>query len=219
MIKTLCGLLLLLALPALAFAHGMSAADQARILNAGYVEYIDLGARHMLTGYDHLLFLFGVVFFLTRFIDILKLVTAFTIGHSITLVFATLYGIQANYYLIDAVIALTVCCKAFDNLDGFRKYLDVQSPNLFWMVFAFGLIHGLGFAHSFEEKPLASGDFLPALFSFNLGIEFGQLAVIGIAYAVVSPWWKRDWYRAGIARPASVMIAASGLYWVVERSL
>ena len=87
----------------LAMAHGMSAEDQARALNAGFLEYIELGAVHMVSGYDHLLFLFGVVFFLTRFNDIVRFITAFTIGHSITLVFATLYSIRANYYLIDAV--------------------------------------------------------------------------------------------------------------------
>ena len=79
-----------------ALAHGMSAADKQRILDAGFMEYIELGASHMLTGYDHLLFLFGVIFFLTRFNDIIKFITAFTLGHSITLIFATLYGIQAN---------------------------------------------------------------------------------------------------------------------------
>ena len=109
-----------------AWAHGMSAEDQARILNAGYLEYIRLGATHMLSGYDHLLFLFGVMFFLTRFSEIIKFITAFTVGHSITLVFATLSGITANYYLIDAVIALTVCYKAFDNLVGFQKHLQMK---------------------------------------------------------------------------------------------
>ena len=93
----------------------------------------------MVTGYDHLLFLFGVVFFLTRFSDIVRFITAFSIGHSITLVFATLYSIQANYYLVDAVIALTVCYKAFDNLGGFKTYLKMKSPNLMWMVLFTGL--------------------------------------------------------------------------------
>jgi len=123
------GLLALLA-TGVVMAHGMSAEDQARALNAGFMEYIELGAVHMVTGYDHLLFLFGVMFFLTRFNDIVRFITAFTVGHSITLVFATLYGIRANYYLVDAVIALTVCYKAFDNLGGFKRYLQMKSPNL-----------------------------------------------------------------------------------------
>ena len=133
--------LMLTIVSTVAISHGMSAEDQARIVNAGYFEYMRLGMTHMLSGYDHLLFLFGVMFFLSRFKDIVKLITAFTIGHSITLVFATLYTIQANYYLIDAVIALTVCYKAFDNLEGFKKYFQMSSPNLTWMVFIFGLIH------------------------------------------------------------------------------
>ena len=108
----------------------MSEADKAKILDAGYMEYVELGASHMLTGYDHLLFLFGVIFFLNNFKDVVKFITVFTVGHSITLIFATFLGIKANYFLIDAVIALTVCYKGFDNLDGFKKYLDVKAPNL-----------------------------------------------------------------------------------------
>ena len=117
------------ALP-LAWAHGMSEADQATAVGGGFGEFFGLGATHMLTGYDHLLFLFGVVFFLTRFKDILKFITAFTLGHSITLIGATFMGIQANYFLIDAVIALTVCYKGFDNSGGFKKYLNMKAPNL-----------------------------------------------------------------------------------------
>ena len=100
------------------------------MLAGGVTQYVWLGASHMLTGYDHLLFIFGVIFFLTGFRDILKYITAFTVGHSITLIFATIYGITANYYLIDAVIALSVCYKGFDNLDGFRKFVGVKPPDL-----------------------------------------------------------------------------------------
>ena len=85
----------------------------------------------------------------------MKFITAFTIGHSITLVFATLYQIQANYYLVDAVIALTVIYKAFDNLDGFKRYLNTNSPNLLWMVFGFGLIHGFSLYTRLQMMPLA----------------------------------------------------------------
>ena len=152
--------LLLLGLSSLGFtstamAHGMTEADKAKILDAGYWEYIELGTTHMLTGYDHLLFLLGVVFFLTKFKDIVKFITAFTLGHSITLIFATVYGIQANYFLIDAVIALTVCYKGFDNLNGFKKYLNIESPNLISMVFSFGLIHGFGLSTRLQQLPLA----------------------------------------------------------------
>ena len=103
------------------FAHGISAADKAAMLSGGYLQYIWLGASHMLTGYDHLLFIFWVVFFLSTFKDIVKFVTAFSLGHSITLIFATSLGIKANYYLIEAVIAMTAIYKGFDNIGGFKN--------------------------------------------------------------------------------------------------
>lgn len=184
--------LLLATVSSVAFAHGMSAEDQARILNAGYLEYLQLGARHMLTGYDHLLFLFGVIFFLTRFGDILKFITAFTIGHSITLVFATLLSIKANYYLIDAVIALTVCYKAFDNLDGFKKYLQMSSPNLTWMVFAFGLIHGFGLSARLQQLPLGSEGLVSKILSFNVGVELGQVIALSVMLVILAGWRKTD---------------------------
>ncbi|MDH5784148.1 MAG: HupE/UreJ family protein [Chromatiales bacterium] len=169
-------------------AHGMSEADKQRILDAGLMEYIELGASHMLTGYDHLLFLFGVVFFLTRFNDIIKFVTAFTIGHSITLIFATLYGIQANYYLIDAVIALTVCYKAFENLDGFKRFLNSRSPNLTWMVFGFGLIHGFGLSTRLQQLPLGDGSIVLKIIAFNVGVEVGQVVALAVMLFLLSGW-------------------------------
>ena len=112
-------LAMLLGSPAL--AHNVSREQRRALTEGGHLDYMWSGAVHMLTGYDHLLFLFGVMFFLTKLGDILKFVTAFTIGHSITLLGATLLGVKANHYLIDAVIALSVIYKGFDNLDGFRK--------------------------------------------------------------------------------------------------
>lgn len=173
-----------------AFAHGMSEADKAKALEAGYCEFIELGAYHMITGYDHLLFLFGVIFFLTRFTDIVKFITAFTIGHSITLVFATLYHIQANYFFVDAVIALTVMYKGFDNLDGFKKYLNVKAPNLLLMVFAFGLIHGFGLSTRLQMLPLAEEGLVLRILAFNVGVEFGQIAALSIMLILLSGWRK-----------------------------
>jgi HupE / UreJ protein/Family of unknown function (DUF6488) len=178
-----------------ALAHGMSTEDQARILNASYLEYMRLGATHMLTGYDHLLFLFGVMFFLTRFKDILVLITAFTIGHSITLVFATLAGIQANYYLIDAAIALTVCYKAFENLDGFKKYLQSNSPNLTMMVFIFGLIHGFGLSTRLQQLPLGDTGLVLKILSFNLGVEIGQIIALSVIFLVLITWRKTAFFQ------------------------
>ena len=106
-----------------AFGHGMSDAEKQIIIEGGNLHYIWIGATHMLSGYDHLAFIFGIIFFLTSFKDIVKYITAFTLGHSITLIYATFNAIQVNYFLIDAVIALSVCYIAFVNLKGFEKHL------------------------------------------------------------------------------------------------
>src|SRR5215208_5545916 len=173
-----------------ASAHGISDADKQGILEGGNLEYLKLGARHMLTGYDHLLFLFGVIFFLTAFKDIVKFITAFTIGHCITLVFATLLHIKANYFLIDAVIALTVCYKAFDNLDGFKQYIGVQPPNLLGAVTLFGLIHGFGLSTRLQQLPLGQEGLVLRILSFNVGVEIGQIVALTGMWLVLSSWRK-----------------------------
>ena len=177
-------------------------------------KFFVIGFTHILPhGLDHILFLLGL-FFLTRsFPALLLQMTLFTLAHSLTLGLS-IYGIVSiPMQAVEVAIALSIAFIAIENL--FRDELSRWRPAV---VFACGMVHGLGFGHSFQQTPLESGDFLAALFSFNLGIEFGQLAVVGIVYAVVAAWWKRDWYRAAIARPASAVIAASGLYWAVERS-
>ena len=179
--------------PLLAQAHGISAEDRQRMLDSGYLQYIGLGATHMLTGYDHLLFLFGVVFFLTTFKDVAKFVTVFTLGHCIALIFATFYGITWNYFLIDAVIALSVMYKAFDNNGGFQKHLGMASPNLLGMVFGFGLLHGFGLSTRLQQLPLGDDGtaMLLRILSFNLGVEFGQIAALTVMVAVLAAWRRR----------------------------
>jgi hypothetical protein len=171
-----------------AYAHGLSAADKAAMLSGGLLAYVKIGAIHMLTGYDHLLFLFGVIFFLTRFKDILRFVTAFTAGHCITLILATFLKIQANYILIDAAIALTVCYKAFENLDGFKKYLNVAAPNLTWAVFSFGLLHGFGLSTRLQELVEGTDNLLPKILLFNMGVELGQVAALSVMWLFLSQW-------------------------------
>ena len=174
-------------------AHGISAEDMQLMEDGGNLHYIWLGATHMLTGYDHLLFLLGVVFFLTSTRDIIKFVTAFTIGHSITLIFATFMGISANYYLIDAVIALSVIYKAFDNNKGFQNYLGVKSPNLLVMVLLFGLIHGFGLSTRLQMLPLGDQNFdmFVKIISFNIGVEIGQILALIVMLGVLTQWRKR----------------------------
>ena len=182
--------LLFLLMPMAAIAHGISEEDKLRMLNGGYLQYMGLGVTHMLTGYDHLLFLFGVVFFLTSFKDIAKFVTAFTVGHCITLIFATFYQITWNYFLIDAIIALSVIYKGFDNNGGFQKYLDMRSPNLLGAVFLFGLLHGFGLSTRLQQLPLGDDNvgILLRILSFNLGVEIGQILALMAMLAVLSLW-------------------------------
>ena len=137
-----------------AWAHGIHGTQIKALSDGGPLTYMASGALHMLTGYDHLLFLFGVMFFLTAIWEIVTFITAFTVGHSITLIGATLAGVQANYFLIDAAIAVSVIYKGFDNLDGFRRYFGIAAPSLLAMVFVFGLVHGFGLSTRFQQLPL-----------------------------------------------------------------
>ncbi|MBL4574509.1 MAG: HupE/UreJ family protein [Opitutaceae bacterium] len=194
-----------------AFAHGMSEADQATAMVGGNLEYIKLGALHMLTGYDHLLFLFGVMFFLTNVKDILKFITAFTLGHCITLIAATLLEIQANYFLIDAVIALTVCYKAFDNLDGFKKYIGIASPNLLYVVFGFGLIHGFGLSARLQQLPLGHDGLVLKILSFNVGVELGQIGALVVMGFILSQWRHTSSFSK-FSKASNIALLCSGIF-------
>ena len=204
--------LLLLALPLLAAAHGISEADRQHMLDGAYLRYISLGASHMLTGYDHLLFLFGVVFFLSTFKDVAKFVTVFTIGHCITLVFATYYKITWNYYLVDAMIALSVIYKGFDNNGGFQKYFQMASPNLLAAVFGFGLLHGFGLSTRLQQLPLGddSTAMLLRILSFNVGVEVGQIAALTAMLALLAIWRKRPSF-ARFSFAANLAIVYAGV--------
>ncbi|WP_299522361.1 HupE/UreJ family protein [Winogradskyella sp.] len=176
--------LLFVCVPLLGFAHDVTSADQELLRNGGLWAYIRVGATHMLTGYDHLLFLTGVIFYLNSFIDILKFITVFTIGHCITLIGATYGGITANEHLVDAVIALSVLYKGFENLGGFEK-LKVKSLNLLLMVGLFGLIHGFGLSTRLQSFDMGQEQFLAKILCFNLGVEVGQvLALIPIVFII-----------------------------------
>lgn len=181
------------AFPLIALAHGISDADKQRMLDGGYLQYVGLGATHMLTGYDHLLFLFGVVFFLTTFKDIAKFVTAFTLGHCITLVFATFLQITWNYWLVDALIAVSVIYKGFDNNGGFQKHFGIKSPNLLAVVFGFGLLHGFGLSTRLQQLPLGEDKFsvLMRILSFNVGVEIGQIAALCVMVLLLAAWRRR----------------------------
>jgi hypothetical protein len=169
-------------------AHGISEASKETMADGGILEYIWLGAEHMVTGYDHLLFLFGVIFFLTGFRDVVRFITAFTLGHCITLLGATLAGVTANAHLIDAVIALSVIYKGFENLGGFEKKLGIRPPNLLAMVFVFGLIHGFGLSTRLQELPLGDDGLIARILAFNVGVEFGQVVALTVMLGFFKFW-------------------------------
>ena len=199
--------------PLAVLAHGISDADRQRMLDGGYLQYVGLGASHMLTGYDHLLFLFGVVFFLASFKDVVKFVTVFTLGHSLTLVFSTLLQITSNYYLIDAIIAISVMYKAFDNNGGFQKHFQMASPNLLWMVFGFGLLHGFGLSTRLQQLPLGDDalQMLGRILSFNVGVELGQIAALVVMVGALSLWRHRPSFKRW-AYKANLGLLYAGVY-------
>lgn len=206
-------LLLLGFIPLVGLAHGISAEDRQRMLDGGYLQYVGLGASHMLTGYDHLLFLFGVVFFLTTFKDVAKFVTVFTVGHCITLVFATWFKITWNYYLVDAIIAASVIYKGFDNNGGIQRVFDMQSPNLLGAVFVFGLLHGFGLSTRLQQLPLGDDPMamLGRILSFNVGVELGQIAALVAMVALLAAWRHRPSFKR-FSYAANLALIYAGVY-------
>ncbi len=176
--------------------------------------YLAMGFTHIVpSGLDHILFVLGLFFLSLKPRPILAQVTAFTCAHSITLGL-TIYGVVSlSPRIVEPLIAISIVFVTVENL----VVREVGARRIA-VVFAFGLLHGMGFAGALGEMGLPRSEFLTALVSFNLGVEAGQLAVIGLAFAAVGAWFgQKIWYRARLAVPASVLIAAVGLYWTVER--
>lgn len=186
-------MVLFLLFPAMLMAHGVSEGDAKFVEgNAGRAigPFVYLGAKHMVTGYDHLAFLLGVIFFLYRMRDVIQYVTLFTIGHSVTLLAGVLGGIHANAYIVDAIIGLSVVYKAFDNMDGFRRLLGFQ-PNMKAAVLMFGLFHGFGLATKLQEMTLSQQGLVANIVSFNLGVELGQACALTAVLIVLGYWRTR----------------------------
>ncbi len=209
---------LLLCIPLVLVAHEISDADQEILSKGGLFAYILVGAKHMVTGYDHLLFLTGVIFYLSSFKDIVRFITVFTIGHSITLISATYLGIKADEHLVDAVIALSVLYKGFENLGGFEKWFKVKSPNLLLMVFIFGLIHGFGLSTRLQSFDMGTGQFLAKIISFNVGVELGQIiALIPIVF-IITRWQTRKSYEA-FYKAVNTYLVVAGIFLFVFQML
>ena len=173
-------------------AHGVAEGDAAFIEgNTGiqFFPFIYLGAKHMVSGYDHLLFLIGVIFFLYRLKDIAIYVSLFAIGHSITLLWGVLNNTQVSPYIVDAIIGLSVVYKGFDNLGGFKKLLGYQ-PNTKAAVLIFGFFHGFGLATKLQDFTLSESGLVANIIAFNIGVEIGQLLALS-AILILMGYWRR----------------------------
>jgi hypothetical protein len=196
--------------PGAVSAHNVSKRDASFVQsNSGraIAVFMYLGAKHMVTGYDHLAFLVGVIFFLYRLKDIVQYVSLFTLGHSITLLGGVLGGIHANPYVIDAIIGLSVVYKAFENMDGFKRFLGFQ-PNTKLAVFIFGLFHGFGLATKLQELALDRNGLVTNILSFNIGVEIGQVLALTAILIVLSIWRTQSGYlRHAFATNTALMTA------------
>ncbi len=193
-----------------AAAHGITGADQAFLLNNVGPQigaFIYLGAKHMVTGYDHLLFLAGVIFYLYRLKDVALYVTLFAIGHSTTLLAGVLGGIHVDPYLVDAVIGFSVVYKAFENLGGFEQ-LGFQ-PNMKAAVLIFGFFHGFGLSTKLQDLAISEDGLITNMVSFNVGVELGQLLALSVMLIGFNVWRRSDSFLRH-AFTANVLLMVAG---------
>ncbi len=176
--------------------------------------YLQLGFQHILPdGFDHILFIISLCLVAKSAKQILWQCTAFTVAHTITLIMSMKNIIVAPPSIIEPIIALSIAFVAIENI--FMKNLNAGRILL---IFAFGLVHGCGFASSLNEIGLPRNQFYTSLLSFNIGVEIGQLAVIGILFAAIIIWTRtKPWYSNYVVKPASIAIACISLFWVMER--
>lgn len=219
-----CAALVLVCLTGVLEAHGVSRRDALFVRGVqgpAPMPFAYLGAKHMVTGYDHLLFLVGVIFFLYRLSDVVKYVSLFTLGHSITLLAGVLGDIRANSFIVDAIIGLSVVYKGFENIGGFQRVFGSR-PDPRLAVFGFGLCHGFGLATKLQELALPVNGLVANLLSFNAGVELGQgLALTGILIALSA--WRVSPHFARYAFAANTVLMTGGFvlvgyqaagYWV-----
>jgi hypothetical protein len=192
-------------------AHGIADKDTLFLISndgPAIAAYAYLGAKHMVTGVDHLLFLTGVIFFLYRLEDVAIYVTLFALGHSTTLLIGVLGGINANPYLVDTIIGLSVAYKAFENMGGFRAL--GLSPDTRAAVALFGLCHGFGLATKLQSVALSLDGLVVNIISFNVGVELGQLLVLA-AMLILFTLWRRSGRFISQAFAANWLLLTAGL--------
>jgi len=216
MIRTLAGaalgaLFLCLASIDVAQAHAVAQGDKGYILEVSGILLLPfsyLGAKHMVTGYDHILFLFGVIFFLYRMKDIAIYVSLFAIGHSTTMLLGVLFDFGINSYIIDAIIGFSIVYKALDNIGAYQRWFGFQ-PNTRWATLIFGFCHGFGLASKIIDYDIAEDSLIPNLLAFNVGVELGQLTALA-AILVLMGWWRRTDSFMRHAYTANVVMMSAG---------
>jgi hypothetical protein len=208
--RHLAGSCLCLIFSAAALAHGVAEGDKGFIQEISGVHlapFAYLGAKHMITGYDHLLFLAGVIFFLYRLKDIALYVSLFAVGHSVTMLYGVYAGVNVNAYLIDAVIGLSVVYKALDNLGAYQRWFGVQ-PDTRAATLIFGLVHGFGLAAKVQEYEISRDGLLSNLLAFNVGVEIGQLLALFCILLAMSYWRRsRNFFRRAYTANVAMMCA------------
>jgi len=215
---TLALLLSLVVLPLFAadvLAHNVTEGDKGyiqEIVGPHLVPFLYLGAKHMVTGYDHLLFLLGVIFFLYRLKHVAVYVSLFALGHSLTMIAGVYFGWQVNAYLIDAIIGLSVVYKALDNLGAYQRWFGFQ-PNTKLATLIFGLFHGLGLATKILDYDIAPYGLLPNLLAFNVGVELGQISALAVMLIIMG-FWRRTTTFTKHAYTANVVIMTAGFMLV-----
>ena len=195
-----------------AFAHGVTGGDQLFLENSSGSQlgpFVYLGAKHMVTGYDHLLFLVGVIFFLYRMRDVATYVSLFAVGHSVTLLYGVLSGTHVNPFLVDAVIGFSVVYKGMDNLGLFKRWMGVQ-PDTKAAVLLFGLVHGFGLATKLQDFSLSQEGLVGNIVAFNVGVELGQLLALGLILIGMG-YWRRAGSFHRHARAANIALICAGI--------
>jgi len=198
-----------------ALAHAVTEGDKGyiqEIFGVHLIPFTYLGAKHMVTGYDHILFLFGVIFFLYRMKDIAIYVSLFALGHSLTMITGVIFNFGINAFIIDAIIGFSIVYKALDNLGAYQRWFGVQ-PNTKLVTLVFGLCHGLGLASKVIEYEIAEDGLLPNLIAFNVGVELGQLLALS-AILIAMGWWRRTESFHRYAYTANVAMMVAGFVFI-----
>ena len=212
--KTIFGFVLILLLPGVAFPHTINYALEKAPANDVIWYYLKLGVNHIIPqGFDHILFVISLCLLNTKVKSILWQATAFTVAHTITLALSMKGIIKLPADIVEPLIALSIMFVAIENI-----LLSELKPWRIAIVFMFGLVHGMGFASALNEIGLPRNKFFTSIFSFNVGVEVGQITIITLMFLlIIIPLGKKIWYKKFVVYPLSAVIALIAAYWVIQR--